>query len=108
MGLSLRDASRLSGVSHTHIRDIEDGRSIPSFEMVMRFLAGVTQSLTFYEVMNVVIIMYYHSVKGFLSKWMSTLIWPGCLLGRVLQCRGHPVAAHATDPGSSQRAHQLR
>jgi len=28
MGLSLRDASRLSGVSHTHIRDIEDGRSI--------------------------------------------------------------------------------
>jgi len=38
MGLSLRDASRLSGVSHTHIRDIEDGRSIPSFEMVMRFL----------------------------------------------------------------------
>jgi len=38
MGLSLRDASRLSGVSHTHIRDIEEGRSIPSFEMVMRFL----------------------------------------------------------------------
>ena len=26
--MSLRDASRLSGVSHTHIRDIEDGRSI--------------------------------------------------------------------------------
>jgi len=38
MGLSLRDASSLSGVSHTHIRDIEDGRSIPSFEMVMKFL----------------------------------------------------------------------
>lgn len=38
MGLSLRDASRLSGVSHTHIRDIEDARSTPSFEMVMRFL----------------------------------------------------------------------
>ena len=38
MGLSLRDASRLSGVSHTHIRDIEDGRSIPSFEMVMMLL----------------------------------------------------------------------
>ena len=38
MGLSLRDASRLLGVSHTHIRDMEDGRSIPSFEMVMRFL----------------------------------------------------------------------
>jgi hypothetical protein len=27
MGLSLRDASRLSEVSHAHIRDIEDGRS---------------------------------------------------------------------------------
>ena len=38
MGLSLRDASRLSGVSHTHIRDIEEGRSTPSFEMVMKFL----------------------------------------------------------------------
>ena len=38
MDLSLRDASRLSGVSHTHIRDIEGGRSIPSFEMVMKFL----------------------------------------------------------------------
>jgi transcriptional regulator with XRE-family HTH domain len=38
MGLSLRDASRLSGISHTHIRDTEDGRSIPSFEMVIKFL----------------------------------------------------------------------
>ena len=38
MGLSLRDTSRLSGISHTHIRDIEDGRSIPSFEMVMKLL----------------------------------------------------------------------
>jgi SOS-response transcriptional repressor LexA len=38
IGLSLRDASRLSGVSHTHIRDIEEERSIPSFEMVMKFL----------------------------------------------------------------------
>jgi len=38
MTLSLRDASRLSGISHTHIRDIEDGRSTPSFQMVMRFL----------------------------------------------------------------------
>jgi len=38
MGLSLRNASKLSGVSHTHIRDIEQGRSTPSFEMVMRFL----------------------------------------------------------------------
>ena len=38
MGLSLRDASKLSGVSHTHIRDIEEERSIPSFEIVMKFL----------------------------------------------------------------------
>ena len=38
LGLSLREASKLSGVSHTHIRDIEDGRSVPSFEMVMKFL----------------------------------------------------------------------
>ena len=36
--LSLRQASRLSGVSHTHIRDIEQGSSVPSFEMVMGFL----------------------------------------------------------------------
>jgi transcriptional regulator with XRE-family HTH domain len=42
MDLSLRDASKLSGVSHTHIRDIEDGRSIPSFEMVMKFLKAYT------------------------------------------------------------------
>lgn len=38
IGLSLKDASRLSVISHTHIRDIEDGRSTPSFEIVMRFL----------------------------------------------------------------------
>ena len=37
-GLSLRQASRLSGVSHTHIRDIENGSSVPSFEMVMGLL----------------------------------------------------------------------
>jgi len=45
MGLSLWDASRLSGVSHTHIRDIEDGRSIPSFEMVMKFLKAYTAEI---------------------------------------------------------------
>ena len=38
--MSLREASKLSGVSHTHIRDIEDGRSVPSFEMVMKFLSA--------------------------------------------------------------------
>lgn len=36
--LSLREASKLSGVSHTHIRDIERGSSVPSFEMVIKFL----------------------------------------------------------------------
>jgi transcriptional regulator with XRE-family HTH domain len=38
IGPSLRVASKRSGVSHTHIRDIEDGRSAPSFKMVMKFL----------------------------------------------------------------------
>ena len=38
MALSLRDASKLSGISHTHIRDIEEGRSIPFFEMVMKLV----------------------------------------------------------------------
>jgi len=46
MGLSLRDASRLSGVSHTHIRDIEEGRSIPSFEMVKKSEAVVEKEKT--------------------------------------------------------------
>ena len=36
--LSLREASKLSGVSHTHIRDIENGSSMPSFDMVITFL----------------------------------------------------------------------
>ncbi|MCR4320707.1 MAG: helix-turn-helix domain-containing protein [Candidatus Brocadiaceae bacterium] len=40
LGLSLREASKLSGVSHTHIWDIEDGRSVPSFEIVMKFLSA--------------------------------------------------------------------
>lgn len=38
IGLSLREASQRTGVSHTHIRDIEGGRSVPSFDMVMGFL----------------------------------------------------------------------
>jgi SOS-response transcriptional repressor LexA len=38
IGLSLREASQRTGVSHTHIRDIEGGRSVPSFDMVMRLL----------------------------------------------------------------------
>ncbi len=32
--LSLREASKLSGVSHTHIRDIEEGRSNQILELL--------------------------------------------------------------------------
>lgn len=38
--MSLREASKLSGISYTHIRDIEDGRSVLSFEMGMKFLGA--------------------------------------------------------------------
>jgi len=38
LGLSLRDASRKTGVSHTHIRDVENANTTPSFDMVMKFL----------------------------------------------------------------------
>ncbi|GBE40241.1 putative HTH-type transcriptional regulator [bacterium BMS3Bbin09] len=38
IGLSLREASKRTGVSHTHIRDIEGERSVPSFDMVMKLL----------------------------------------------------------------------
>ncbi len=38
IGLSLRDASQRAGVSHTHIRDIEEGKSVPSFDMVLGLL----------------------------------------------------------------------
>ncbi len=37
IGLFLREASQRTGVSHTHIRDIEGGRSVPSFDMVIGF-----------------------------------------------------------------------
>ena len=37
-GLSLRDASKLSGVSYVHIRDIELGKKTPSFNIVMTLL----------------------------------------------------------------------
>lgn len=36
--LSLREASKLSGVSHTHIKDIEEGKKTPSFDKVMALL----------------------------------------------------------------------
>jgi transcriptional regulator with XRE-family HTH domain len=36
--LSLREASQRTGVSHIHIRDIEGGRSIPSFDMTVKML----------------------------------------------------------------------
>ena len=47
MGFSLTEASKLSGVSHT--RDLEDERSIPSFEMVMKFLKAYSVDISFPE-----------------------------------------------------------
>lgn len=37
-GLSLREASKLSGISHQHIRDIENGKKSTTFEKVIRLL----------------------------------------------------------------------
>lgn len=37
-GMSLRDASKKAGVSHTHIKDIEDNTKMPSFDIVMSLL----------------------------------------------------------------------
>src|SRR3990172_8668977 len=36
--LSLREASKLAGVSHTHIMEIEDGKKAPTFDKVMMLL----------------------------------------------------------------------
>ena len=36
--LSLREASKLANVSHTHIMDIEDGKKAPAFDKVMQLL----------------------------------------------------------------------
>ena len=36
--LSLREASKLAGVSHTHIMEIEDGKKSPTFDKVMNIL----------------------------------------------------------------------
>jgi len=47
MALCLRDTSRLSGVSHT--RDLEDGGSITSFEMVMKFFKAYMVDISFPE-----------------------------------------------------------
>ncbi|MFO0794643.1 MAG: helix-turn-helix transcriptional regulator [Candidatus Brocadiaceae bacterium] len=60
LGLSLREASKFSVVSHTHIRDIEDGRSVPSFEMVKEFLWA-------YEVE----IKMFLREPGYLSTWVN-------------------------------------
>ncbi len=37
-GMSLRGAAKTSGISHVHIRDIEEGRKSPSFDKVMKLL----------------------------------------------------------------------
>ena len=37
-GMSLRSAAKASGISHVHIRDIEEGRKSPSFDKVMKLL----------------------------------------------------------------------
>ena len=37
-GMSLRSAAKDSGISHVHIRDIEEGRKSPSFDKVMKLL----------------------------------------------------------------------
>jgi SOS-response transcriptional repressor LexA len=37
-GLSLRDASKLAGISHVHIRDIENDRINPAFKKVIKLL----------------------------------------------------------------------
>jgi SOS-response transcriptional repressor LexA len=36
--LSLREASKLANVSHTHIMDLEDGKKSPAFDKVMQIL----------------------------------------------------------------------
>ena len=40
LGLSLREASKLSGVSHTHIRGYRRRQKCSVFEMVMKFLSA--------------------------------------------------------------------
>ena len=40
-GLSLRQLSQLSGVSFRYIRDIEQGRSTPSFPIVQKLAAAL-------------------------------------------------------------------
>lgn len=38
LGMSLRDAAKLTGMSHVHVKDIESNKVRPSFEKVMRLL----------------------------------------------------------------------
>jgi SOS-response transcriptional repressor LexA len=37
-GMSLREAAKTAGISHVHIRDIEEGAKSPSFDKVMKLL----------------------------------------------------------------------
>jgi len=45
-GMSLREAASLSGLSHVHIRDIEEGKKSPSFERVMDILKAYMVDVT--------------------------------------------------------------
>jgi SOS-response transcriptional repressor LexA len=38
--LSLREAAKIAGVSHTHIMEIEEGKKSPTFEKVMQILSA--------------------------------------------------------------------
>ena len=38
--LSLREASKLASVSHTHIMEVEDGKKSPTFDKVMQMLSA--------------------------------------------------------------------
>lgn len=51
LGLSLREAAKAAGISHVHIKDIEDDKIKPSFEKIMHLLKA-----------------YNADIQGFLSE----------------------------------------
>lgn len=36
--MSFRDAAKATGISHVHVKDIEDGKTMPTFDKVMKIL----------------------------------------------------------------------
>jgi SOS-response transcriptional repressor LexA len=36
--MSFRDAAKATGISHVHVKDIEDGKTMPTFDKVMKLL----------------------------------------------------------------------